>query len=105
MRSIRIITFQVDLQRMRTKIVFVGTMWYEPNRDAVLYFVKEMLPLLKTMVPAVELTVVGPGPTQDVLALSAQGNITVTGYVDDIRPYLAKLRFLLFPSAWAAAPG
>jgi len=79
------------------KIVFVGTMWYEPNRDAVLYFVKEMLPLLKTMVPAVELTVVGPGPTQDVLALSAQGNITVTGYVDDIRPYLAKATVFIVP--------
>lgn len=79
------------------KILFIGTLWYEPNRDAVLYFVKEILPLLKSRVPEVEFIVVGPGPTQDVIALSNQSNITVTGYVDDIRPYLSEASVFIVP--------
>ncbi|MBU4268223.1 MAG: glycosyltransferase family 4 protein [Acidobacteria bacterium] len=79
------------------KILFIGTLWYEPNRDAVLYFVKEILPLLKSRVPEVEFIVVGPGPTQDVIALSNQSNITVTGYVHDIRPYLSEASVFIVP--------
>ena len=56
-----------------------------------------MLPLLKSRVPEVEFIVVGPGPTQDVIALSNQGNITVTGYVDDIRPYLVEASVFIVP--------
>jgi glycosyltransferase involved in cell wall biosynthesis len=79
------------------KILFIGTLWYEPNRDAVLYFVEAMLPLLKSMAPEAEFIVVGPGPSRDVIALTKQGNITVTGYVEDIRPYLVEASVFIAP--------
>ena len=70
------------------KIIFTGTMWYEPNVDAVKYFAKDIFPTLREDIPDLELIIVGDRPTEDVQNLSSDGNITVTGYVDDIRPYL-----------------
>jgi glycosyltransferase involved in cell wall biosynthesis len=45
----------------------------------------------------VEFIIVGPGPAQDVLALAKQSNITVTGYVDDVRPYLGEAAVFIAP--------
>ena len=71
------------------KIIFTGTMWYEPNVDAVRYFSREILPLLKTDFPDVEFDIVGDRPTEDVLSLSAEKGVSITGYVDDIKPFLS----------------
>lgn len=79
------------------KIAFLGTLWYEPNRDAVLYFAAEILPLLRPRVPGVEFVVIGPGPSRDVTALAQQKDITVTGYVEDIRPHLASASVVVAP--------
>ena len=79
------------------KIVFSGTLWYEPNRDAVLYFAREILPLVRARVMEVEFVVIGPGPSWDVVELSGQGDVTITGYVDDIRPLLAEAAVVVAP--------
>ena len=79
------------------KIAFLGTLWYEPNRDAVLYFAEEILPLLRPRIPGVEFVVIGPGASRDVASLAQQGDITVAGYVEDIRPYLALASVVVAP--------
>ncbi len=79
------------------KIAFLGTLWYEPNRDAVLYFAEEILPLLRLRVPGVEFVVIGPGPSPDVTALAQQEGVAVAGYVEDIRPYLASASVVVAP--------
>ena len=79
------------------KIVFSGTLWYEPNRDAVLWFAGEILPLLRARGMGAELMVIGPGPSRDVAALAQQGDVTVSGYVDDIRPHLAGAALAVAP--------
>lgn len=79
------------------KIAFLGTLWYEPNQDAVIYFVGEILPLLRPRVSGVEFIVIGPGPSRDVAALAQQEGVTITGYVDDVRPHLADVAVVVAP--------
>jgi len=78
-----------DLQLRRPYVVFTGAMDYYPNVDAVLWFAKEIFPLVRREVPDVNFYVVGNNPTRRVrrLADGSQG-IFVTGYVEDVRPYL-----------------
>ncbi|MBI3978216.1 MAG: glycosyltransferase [Chloroflexi bacterium] len=68
-------------------LVFVGTMGYRPNVDAVVWFCTEVLPRIGASVPTVQLTIVGRGPTPAVLKLRSH-RVEVTGAVPDDLPYL-----------------
>ena len=78
-------------------IVFVGNYLHHPNADAVLYFHGEIWPLLKSRLPEVKFYVVGQGPPPEVQNLSKDKTITVTGRVDDVRPFLKKGRVFICP--------
>ena len=70
-------------------LVFVGSMDWLPNVDGVLYFVREILPLIRRQRPATTLAIVGRTPPPKILQLAAEDSgIRVTGTVADIRPYL-----------------
>ncbi|MGH9632313.1 MAG: glycosyltransferase family 4 protein [Bryobacteraceae bacterium] len=70
-------------------LVFIGSMDYMPNVDGVLYFVKEILPLVRRSRPDCTFTVVGRKPPREILALAGQNpHIRVTGTVPDVRPFL-----------------
>jgi len=78
-------------------LVFTGAMDYWPNVDAVLWFAAEVLPLLRKSMPNCLFAIVGSKPAAEVLALSGQPNILVTGRVEDVRPYLAYARVVVAP--------
>ena len=70
-------------------LVFTGSMDWLPNEDAILYFAESLLPLIAAELPEVELTVVGRKPTNRLRKLSeTNSRVTVTGRVDDIRPFV-----------------
>lgn len=71
-------------------LLFVGQMDYYPNVDAASTFAKRVLPLLRARFPDLELVVVGRAPTRTVQGLSGLPGVTVTGEVEDIRPFLAR---------------
>lgn len=66
-------------------LLFVGTMYWPPNIDSVLYFHREVFPIVKTDRPECRLTVAGQRPTSAVKDLEKDPSVRVTGYVDDIR--------------------
>jgi sugar transferase (PEP-CTERM/EpsH1 system associated) len=68
-------------------IVFTGQMDYRPNIDAVTWFARDILPLVRRRHPA-RFAIVGRAPTAAVQAL-ASDTVTVTGAVDDVRGWLA----------------
>jgi sugar transferase (PEP-CTERM/EpsH1 system associated) len=71
------------------RLVFTGSMDWMPNVDAIHYFVEQILPLVRSRVPNVTLTVVGRAPHPSLLELSKlDPAITVTGRVEDVRPYI-----------------
>lgn len=78
-------------------IVFTGAMDYFPNIDAMIFFCKEILPLVKEKLPDVILYIVGSSPTQEVQRLANNKDIIVTGYVDDTRPYIGKSAVCVVP--------
>jgi sugar transferase (PEP-CTERM/EpsH1 system associated) len=72
-------------------VVFTGSMDWMPNEDGILYFVAEILPLIRQQRPEVQLWVVGRKPGKSIRALAeSDPGIQVTGRVEDIRPYIAK---------------
>lgn len=77
-------------------LVFVGSLAHAPNVDGILYFCREMLPLILKKIPETHLFIVGLCPSKDVLNLG-NNNITVTGFVKDIRPYVYKSSVFVVP--------
>lgn len=78
-------------------LVFTGKMDFRPNIDAMLWFCNEIFPRIRARQQDVTLAVVGREPHERVRALSSRPNITVTGYVDDIRPYVAGAQVYVVP--------
>lgn len=80
------------------KSVFVGSMDWAPNVDGVIYFITEILPLIRSVHPDFELSVAGKEPPQHLVALSAHDPLLhVTGTVDDVRPYIAAASVYIVP--------
>ncbi len=70
-------------------LVFTGKMDFRPNVDAVLWFAGEVLPRIQEQVPDVRFWVVGQRPHRRLEVLRGNPAITLTGYVEDTRPYIA----------------
>jgi polysaccharide biosynthesis protein PslH len=65
------------------RIIFTGNMDYAPNIDAVVYFVKDIFPLILEERPDVKFYIVGQKPIKKVLNLQSD-NIIVTGFAKDL---------------------
>lgn len=78
-------------------IMVSGMNWF-PNRDAVLFMVREIWPLLAAEMPRLKLTIVGASPPPEVTDLAqSDSRVTVTGFVDDVRPYMDRAQIYLCP--------
>ena len=70
-------------------LVFIGSMDWMPNIDGILWFVEEILPLIRHSRKDCRLAIAGRQPSRKIAALPEKDSgITVTGSVPDIRPYL-----------------
>jgi len=78
-------------------IAFTGSMNYHPNTDAVRWFYKSILPIIWEQYQNFQFNVVGWSPPEDILALDKDPRVTVTGFVEDIRPYLAESDVIVVP--------
>ena len=77
-------------------MAFTGTMDWMPNEDGVAYFVDKIFPLIRQEFPDAAFWAVGRRPPRRIQAL-ASANVTVTGAVEDIRPYLGKAAVCVVP--------
>jgi glycosyltransferase involved in cell wall biosynthesis len=89
----------VDTPRQTDTAMFMGDYKYFPNTDAALYFIKEIMPLIRAKRPDFKLNLVGKDPTPELVALSNNPNsgVTATGLVDDTRPYLTQSTVFVCP--------
>lgn len=78
-------------------VVFSGKMSYDPNVDAVLYFHEEIWPFIKAQIPSAKFYIVGSNPKRSITALAADPSVTVTGFVEDMRPYLHRAEVAVDP--------
>jgi polysaccharide biosynthesis protein PslH len=79
-------------------VLFVGAMDWMPNRDAVMFFVRESWPLLHRLDPNARVIVAGRNPPPEfVRSFGGQPEIAFTGTVPDLRPFLAQAAVSIVP--------
>ena len=79
-------------------LVFTGSMDWLPNDDAIRYFMREIMPLIKQRVPDATLTVVGRNPAPALVELGkTDASLVITGRVEDVRPYMENAAAYIVP--------
>jgi sugar transferase (PEP-CTERM/EpsH1 system associated) len=87
----------LTLLKQDNSLVFTGIMDYFPNVEGVVWFCREVLPLIRREVPHVTFTICGARPNTAVQALQKYTGVTVTGRVAEVRPYLARSSVCVVP--------
>lgn len=75
-------------------LIFTGSFRYSVNHDAMNWFLGEVYPLVQVKVPRVRMTITGDHAN---LPLPRVGNVTLSGFVDDVRPVIASSWISLVP--------
>lgn len=78
-------------------LVFSGKMDYRPNVDAVLWFANDILPAIRARFPTAHFWIVGQQPHARLASLAHRPDITITGRVPDVRPYLIAATVCVLP--------
>ncbi len=79
-------------------VVFTGSMDWAANIDGVQYFLKEVWPLILSGQPEARFVIVGRNPPSALAALArSMRNIELTGFVDDVRPYVHAAHAFVIP--------
>jgi glycosyltransferase involved in cell wall biosynthesis len=79
------------------ELLFVGATQVDANRDGLIWFVTDVLPLIEARVPDVIVRIVGGIPPTEVQRLGDRPNVEVTGYVPEIAPYMAGAAIFIVP--------
>lgn len=77
-------------------LVFVGMMKYQPNIDAMTYFLDRIFPQIKKRVPNVKIYIVGGNPPSELLERRSS-NVVITEFVPDVRPYINRSTVYVVP--------
>ncbi len=89
----------IQRQRQSLNVMTLGSLNYPPNVDGIRWFLQEVFPLVQQKVPQVTLTIIGKSPPTDFTEAAQQqpGTIEVTGYVDDLTPYMEQAALMVVP--------
>ena len=78
-------------------LIYIGSMDWYPNEDAVDFFADEVLPRIQERVSDVKFSIVGGNPSARVQKLAEKEGIVVTGRVPEIKPYFAEATVFVVP--------
>ncbi len=78
-------------------LISVGTLSWPPNADGVLWFYNEVYLLIKKQIPNIQFVIVGANPPSAIQKLAEDPSVKVTGWVNDIRPYMARSTMMIVP--------
>jgi glycosyltransferase involved in cell wall biosynthesis len=85
----------------RSGLLFVGAFAHAPNVDGLLWFAREVMPLLRQRLPGIHLRVCGGDAPPAVQALQGP-DITIEGFVEDLGPVMDQCRLLVAPLRFGA---
>jgi polysaccharide biosynthesis protein PslH len=91
-----------EFQRDPETIIFSGKMSYHANISMAKYLVEEIMPRIWKFRPAARLYIVGKDPAPAIKKMTQNPLITVTGTVDDIRPFLWRATVSVVPLLYGA---
>lgn len=86
----------------REGIIFVGGFRHPPNVDAVEWYVGEVLPHVKRMLPGVKTTIIGSQMPDSIKSLASDESLRVLGFVEDVEPELTSARVSIAPLRYGA---
>lgn len=78
-------------------LIFVGSMMASFNIDAMVYFCRDIFPIIEKEIPTVRLYIVGESQKEEITSLSLRGNIFITGSVGDVMPFIKKSAVYVAP--------
>jgi glycosyltransferase involved in cell wall biosynthesis len=84
----------ISAPRQAHRLIYSGSFRYFANHEAMVWFVGEVLPKIRTVMPEVELIITGDHAG---LPLPPADNVTLTGHVEDVRPLVASASISLAP--------
>ena len=101
----RIVPNGVDVDYFRPEavvqepsLIYTGGMNMFANKDAVMHLLQDIWPAIKESVPGVKFYAIGQDPPKELLEIGKKDpSVIVTGYVDDIRPYVARSAVYVVP--------
>jgi glycosyltransferase involved in cell wall biosynthesis len=85
----------------RKNLVFIGGYLHRPNVDAVLYFVKEIWPLITEVMPDCEFWIVGSNVPDELKDLACE-KIKVIGFVPDLEQVFSTCLMTVVPLRYGA---
>ena len=88
--------------QQRRDIVFIGGFLFDPNIDAVNYFVSEIWPRIRRAVPEMRFLIVGSNMPAEVVKLGQEPGVDVVGYVEHLAPFFARCRLSVAPLRYGA---
>jgi glycosyltransferase involved in cell wall biosynthesis len=77
-------------------LLFFGAINYFPNHDGVVFFIDQILPMIRARRPNVRLRILGPGANSEVLARAGDG-VEILGMVDDVAPFIERASAVVVP--------
>lgn len=78
-------------------LIYPGALSYEANLDAARYFLAEIFPLIRKERPRTTLRITGRSTPEQRAALPTLEGVELTGYVDDVRPLVARSTVEIVP--------
>jgi sugar transferase (PEP-CTERM/EpsH1 system associated) len=81
----------------KNQLIYNGALTYQPNFDAMVYFLSEIFPLIQKEIPESKLKITGKTDGVAVEQLPVNEKVMFTGYVDDIRPLVAASEICVVP--------
>jgi sugar transferase (PEP-CTERM/EpsH1 system associated) len=88
----------VDDRPQPGRLVFVGSMDWDPNEDGIVWFLREIFPRIRQTVPNAGLSIVGRNPSSRLRAIAGRvPAVEITGRVHDVRPYLSRAEVVVVP--------
>lgn len=85
-------------QEDNLNVLFLGTLTWNPNNQGLVWFLKNVMPLLEKEKRKFTLYIVGKNPSTAVRELAAQyENVVVTGYVESVDEYYDKCDCMIVP--------
>lgn len=88
-----------DTEEDILNILFIGTLTWEPNNAGLIWFLKNVVPIIDSKKLKYHLYIVGKNPSEEVKKLSERycSKITITGYVDSVDEYYNRCNCTIVP--------
>ena len=86
-----------EFEQEFSSLLFLGSLGSRFNQRSILYFYNEIYPLIQEKILNIKLYIVGKDPSEEILKLAVDNSVSITGYVKDVKPYLARASVVTLP--------